>query len=193
MGLGDNSKEEKINELIKSDILEITINNLNLDRSAGEVLDLSMDFKIEMHTPEILSVIYTGRSTCYRGQPGLDIRRSYLHENWVHTITIDLETVKKLKLSDFTNIDTELVKRVKESEHIINNVVENLTLDFGETDFKEKYRHELSKIVQDESDESLLKELEDNDDRFCVTQDSLIVAIGTYNAAGHFALVKIPR
>ncbi len=193
MGLGDKSKEEEINELIKNDILESTINNLNIDRSVGEIIDLTMDFKVEMDTPEILSVIYTGISTCYRGQPTLDIRRSYIHENWVHTITINMETGSKLKLSDFTNIDMELVKRVKESEQVTNNVVENLILGYGGADDIEECRQILSKIVRDKSDEYLLKELEDNDDRFCVTSDSLIVAIGTYNAAGHFALVKIPR
>ena len=192
-GLGDNSKEKEINELIKNDILGATVNNLNIDRSAGEMIDLTLDFKVEMDSPEILSILYTGRSTCYRGQPQLDIRRSYLHENWVHTITIDLEAVKKLKLSDFTNIDAELVKKVKESKRITNNAVEGLYLNFGESDDKERYRQELAKIVQDKSDEYLLRELENNDNGFCVTSDSLTVAIGTYNAAGHFALVEIPR
>lgn len=72
-GLNDDTKEKKINELIKNDFIETQIKPV--DFSNGEILELELDYEVKMHTPEFLSVLYTGDSRYYTGYP--DVKSSW--------------------------------------------------------------------------------------------------------------------
>ena len=47
------------------------------------------------------------------------------YEYNIHSITIDMLTGEKLELSEFINIDLELINKVKASENVTNEIVEN--------------------------------------------------------------------
>lgn len=194
-GLGDNSKERKINELIKNDILDSTIGSVNPNKTKRDLLDLTMDFDIKMDTPEILSVLYSGYSTYYTGDP--DIRNWSSHGYRFHSITINMITGEKLELSDFVNIDLELINKVKASENVTNRIVESHILSrSGDLKKIAEYRQQLLQVIQSDNDEDLLNELTDRSDiTFCVTSDSLIIKFNSdiAHAAGYYALVEISK
>lgn len=147
-----------------------------------------------MDTPEILSVLYLGYSTYYTGY--LDIRNWSSHGYHIYSITIDMITGEKLELSDFINIDLELINKVKASENVTNEILENHILSRSDDLNKiTEYRQQLRQVIQSNKDEDLLKELTNDayDITFCVTPDSLIIKFtsGGSHAAGYFALVEI--
>lgn len=171
--LGDDVKEHEINDLIKRDIInseeEILGDNKNDDIKPA----LELNYEVIMQTKDILSVLYTGMGVLEGG-----------HYVWftTHAITIDLENVKKLSLTDFTDIDKKLIQKIKQSA--------NITKEYRESGINQEEFHH---IIQDIEDEKIIEGLKKGSEpyAFCITPDSLIISIEIEHIQGDYALIEI--
>ena len=176
-GLGDDSKEKALNNLIKNDVLnsqvEAPIKEYQ-DATHTKVLTLDLKYQITMNTTELLSVFYTGRS---------DIVGSAHPNEAIYAITIDLKNPTKLKLSDFTTMDTNFAQKIKQSTAVTNDAVKNGMDKKG-----------LITLIQGIDNQTLIQGLQDEwaYNSFHVTPNSLIVSVAVAHAAGDYALVELP-
>lgn len=176
-GLADNSKEKTINDLIKKDILNSQVEEPTRGSDAYYTIDeLSLDLKyqVTMKTTELLSVVYTGSAY---------VKGSAFPTNNIYTITIDLKNATKLKLSDFTTIDTNLAQEIKQSTAVTNDVVKS-GMD----------KETLIAAIQDMNDQSLIRNLKEDwaYNTFYITPNSLVVSVGVAHAIGDYALIELP-
>lgn len=172
-GLGDNSKEKIINDLIKNDLLKNEVEE-PIDTYGDGTLTMKLNYQVTMNTPELLSVVYTGNSK---------VEGAAFPTNDIYAITIDLNNATKLKLSDFTDIDTKLAKKIKQSTAVTNDAVKNDGMD----------KNVLITVIQNTDDQTLLKGLEEEwaYNTFYVTSNSLVVSIDVGHAIGDYALIEI--
>jgi hypothetical protein len=183
--LGDDAREKAINDLIVNDLIASQVPGPDFNHGYPFILELNLEYEVTLRTPELLSLLFTGDSVFYAGVP--DVRSSFRNAENVYGITIDLTRVEKLRLEDFTVIDEELVRKIRESPNVTNGLVKAGVMD------KEKLRM----ISEDELKDSefTIKALSDGGGSvytFCVTPNSLIVSIGIVTARGHYALIEIP-
>ena len=184
-GLGDSIREQAINELIRNDLFETEINEQL--REVEYVIDnygvdekyyLELDYEITMCTEKIFSVIYTGNGA---------FKTSAFSTYAIYAITVDLELVTIMKLSDFINVDSSLVEKMKSSTEVTNGAVKN-GMD-NET---------LLRVIQtdiEEKEESIIRCLSRMSGGYCtfaVSPDSLFISISIVHALGSYALIKIP-
>jgi hypothetical protein len=148
------------------------------------ILEMDLEYEITMHTPELLSVLFTGISVFYAGVP--DVRSSFRNGRELHGITIDLTRVEKLQLEDFTVIDEELVRKMRESPNITNGPVKEGYID--KNDLKMLFETDIQRFGFG----SIIEGLSYKDEFFCVTPNSLIVSILIDTASGHYALIEVP-
>ncbi len=157
--LGDDVKEHEINDLIKEDIIKSGEGILGDSKNDDIKPALELKYEVKLQTKGILSVLYTGMGVLEGG-----------HYVWftTHAITIDLENVKKLSLTDFTNVDNELIKKIKESS--------NITKEYRESGIDQE---EFYRIIQDIKEEEIINGLKKGIEPygFCVAPDSIIVSI----------------
>lgn len=182
-GLGNDSVEQAINELIKTDIWDSQVNNIMKSyQEDGSTINLNIDLKYEVtiSTDKLLSIMYTGTSYVEGGM--------YVN-NVLHGLTIDLISGNRLSLADFTKIDTGLIKEMKQSKEVTNEAVKSADNDKQATEI----RNCLITEIQGQEDQDIIPELEKDNDNFYVTQKSLIIRVGVSSAAGGYALVEIPR
>ena len=176
-GLGDDSKEKTINDLIKNDVLNSQVEapiKAYQDATHTKVLTLDLKYQVTMNTTKLLSVVYTGRS---------NIVGSAHPNEAIYAITIDLKNATKLKLADFTIIDTNLAQKIKQSTAVTNEAVKN-GMD----------KNGLITLIQIEDDQTLIKGLKEEwaYNTFYVTPNSLVVSVDVAHAAGDYVLVELP-
>jgi hypothetical protein len=177
-GLGDDFKEKTINDLIKNDVLSSQVEapiKAYQDATNTKVnLNIDLKYQVTMNTTELLSVVYTGYS---------NIEGSAHPTEDIYAITIDLKNAAKLKLSDFTTIDTNLAQKIKQSTAVTNDAVKN-GMD----------KNVLITAIQSIDDQTLIKGLEEEwaYNTFYVTPDSLVVSVAVAHAIGDYALVELP-
>lgn len=169
-GLGDGEKEKAVNQLISDHILYTVIQVHDESLMAEQTLELN--YRVTAQTPGILSVLYTGSA---------NIEGSAFATNNVYSITIDLENVMKLRLSDFAAINEELAEKIKQST--------NITSSYSGT-FDER----LLPAIKNEKDDYIISGLTEELPyyTFCVTPDSLIVSIAISHADGDYVLIEVP-
>lgn len=177
-GLGDDSKEKTINDLIKKDVLnsqvEAPIKAYRDESNPNVKLTLDLKYQVTMNTAELLSVVYTGYS---------NIEGSVHPTEDIYALTIDLKNATKLKLSDFTTLDINLAKKIKQSTAVTNGAVEN-GMD----------KNILITAIQSIDDQMLIKGLQDQwaYNTFYITPNSLVVSVEVIHAIGDYALVELP-
>lgn len=172
-GLGDDSKEKTINDLVKSDLFKNgVVEPINF--RGNDPLTMNWDYQVTMNTPELLSVVYTGNS---RNE------RSAFPTDDIYAITIDLKNATKLKLSDITSIDTKLAQKIKQSTAVTNEAVKN-GMD----------KNYLVSDIQDNDDQTLIDGLKEQWAyyTFYVTPNSLVVSVAVFHVAGDYALIELP-
>ena len=174
--LGDVSKEKAINDLIENDILYSKIEEPTKSSDATYTIDeltLDLKYQVTMSTSELLSVVYTGYS---------NIEGSAHPNNDIYAITIDLKDTTKLKISDFTNMDANLAKKIKQSTAVTNDAVKD-GMD----------KSTLINAIQDMDDQTLIQGLEEQwaYNTFYVTPNSLVVSVDVAHAIGDYALVEL--
>jgi len=99
-GLGDDSKEYAINELLKNHVFD----SFPVDRLSGrpygvDVLDMNVVYHVTMASAELLSIVYEYDSRFFHNGRNSD---SWRNARDASAITIDIETATILQLSDFT-------------------------------------------------------------------------------------------
>lgn len=177
-GLGDNSKENTINDLIKNDVLnsqvEAPIKYYQDATHTTVKLTLDLEYQVTLNTTELLSVIYTGYS---------NIEGSAFPTKSIYAITIDLKNATKLELSDFTTMDTNLAQKIKQSIAVTNDAVKN-GMD----------KNVLITAIQSMDDQTLIQGLKEQwaYNTFYVTPNSLVVSVDVAHAIGDYALVELP-
>ncbi len=176
-GLPDNSKEKAINDLIKNDVLSSQVEEpiKNYQGAIEDKVKITLDLKyqVKMNTTELLSVVYTGYS---------NIEGSAFPTKNIYGITIDLENVTKLKLSDFTTIDPTLAQKIKQSTAITNDAVKN-GMD----------KNDLITAIKSIDDQTLIEGLKEQwaYNTFYVTPDSLVVSVDVAHAIGDYAIIEL--
>ncbi|NLL78918.1 MAG: DUF4163 domain-containing protein [Clostridiales bacterium] len=178
-GWKDEDKEREVNRLIRDTLIENQIESLPETYSAQRDLILNMEYKITMQSDEILSILYTGNSQFKTPCES----NSYYFE--VDTITIDLKNVKRMELNDFVNIDLNFIHKIRNSEKVTNEIIAR-----GED--KEKY---ISYFLEETDDETIKRSLRKQNEhyKFCVTEDSMIIALDITHAGGDYLLAEISR
>ncbi len=177
-GLGDSAREQTINDYIKNDIW-----NSQVAETIGAYKDIDMDvtlsvdmgYKVTLSTDKLLSIAYTGSAY---------VEGAAHPNNYFYGVTIDLENAVRLKLSDVTSIDEQLVENLRTSannQQWFENVVENSAV-------REESRH-----LQDGDDHFPIWILQNEKDKnFCLTPDALVVSVYISHAAGDYTLLEIP-
>lgn len=182
-GLNDKEKEDLINVLIKDDIwqksVQSTVDYYESDGCESGVIDeitLDLKYQVAMSSDKLLSVFYTGEGMLDGGMHGT---------SEIYTITVNLENAKKLQLSDFTVVDSELVRKIKQSKDITNEAVKEGMSKYG-----------LIGEINDRDDQEIIEglRLEDNLGfyTFYVTPDALVVSVPVSHASGDYALITLP-
>lgn len=183
-GLGNESVEKAINELIKNDIWDSQVDDtIKSYQEEGNTITLNVGLKyqVTISTAELLSVMYTG--TPYV-DGGMSVNNVY------HTITLDLSNGSRQSLTDFVQIDTGLAQKIRESKEITNEAVKNAD---NEKQADEIRNYLINEILSKENEDIILELENNNADNFYVTKNSLVICIGVSSAVGDYALVEMPR
>jgi hypothetical protein len=177
-GMTDNSKENTINDLIKNDILKSQVEDrINAYQDATEPnvkLTLDLNYQVTMNTTTLLSFVYTGYS---------NIEGTAHPTSIIYGVTFDLENATKLELSDFTTLDTNFAKKIKQSTAVTNDTVKN-GMD----------KDVLITAIKSIDDQTLIQGLKTKwaYNTFYVTPNSLVVSVEVIHAIGDYALVELP-
>jgi len=176
-GLADESKQAAVNELIKNDLwqteVQATIDAYEADYpNIKDEMGLKLDYKIELQTPRLLSVLYTGTGNIEGRYSGYE----------VYAITVDLDEAKKLRLSDFTAVDTKFADQVLQSSKISGPGVNADT------------REDTLIDIRNNTPQSLIEGFEAGAAyyTFYLTPDALTVSVPISHAGGDYALVELP-
>ncbi|MFA9378733.1 MAG: PdaC/SigV domain-containing protein [Lachnotalea sp.] len=182
-GFTDAAQESTINTMLKDDIWNSQVEDVykEYEEDSSEInLSLDIEYQVTCHTDDILSIIYEGSGYIEGG----------MHPNSIfHSITIDLKNQKRLYLSDFTDINTDLVQQIKQSENVTNVAVKSYE-DEGQAN---EVRKVLMSDIQDQDSSSMIWSLENgSENNFYVTDDSLGICLYISHAAGDYVLVLLP-
>lgn len=168
-GLSDSSKQQKINNLLKTEAFtEFT--DYSQDQGINiEDLTLTIEYEISLQNNNLLSVCYKG----YVYLKGAAYPRSLFT-----TINIDINEGKRIKLGDLVNIDDDLVQKVKEG---LYSYIDK------DPDWAVVYRQELNNDLLDElvnADYEL-----GADCNSYITNEYLVLSFLTQHVAGdHFEI-----
>lgn len=172
--LKDKEREEKINSLIENHILlEIVKAD---DQGRLNELNMELECRITLHSRELLSFYYVGTVSID------DYSKPY---DEFYAMTVDIKNVKELKLSDFVEIDENLVERIKESTDISNQGLE-------ENEDNEVLRESLLYQVQNIDTDFFIKTRKEGLYGFVLEPEALVVEEGVYYAAGGYVLIRLP-
>lgn len=97
----DKMKEQQMNELLKTEAIKFVTQYGDSDSS------LSMDYQVAVKTKDTLSVLYSG-----------DYNGGMYPTHLIFTTNIDLQSGKKLRLSDVASINEEFIDEFKQSPYI---------------------------------------------------------------------------
>lgn len=170
--LSDDSKQKKINNLIKSNALEVLEYYENVD---GKVT-LDINYNITWKGPNLLSIQYTGVG---------NIKGAAYPRNIFYTTNIDIRKEAKLRLIDIVNIDENFVEKFKEGKYITWDAELNAAIDFIKDDV---YSYDL--INELKNADSLGEENTSSSFSY-FTHDSLGISIGVAHAIGDHAEFEI--
>lgn len=176
-GMADESKQNQINEKIRNDIWDkavgLIIESNKEEKDFIKKLNLDLDFQV-LFNDNYISVVYNG----YRY-----IDKDANPANEIYTTTIDMDTAKLMKLSDFVKLNVEFVQKIKNATYIPNEGIENK--DDQKTVFD---------YVKETEDSSILSDLLRNEtNSFYFTKDDLVVSVPIIHALGDHALFSIHR
>lgn len=182
VGLSDEKKQEAINELIRNDLIKTQVDDVleGLENDYCEdIFHLDLEYDIKMQSAEILSILYTGTSlieTLY------DETYSTYYSQEIDAITINMKTAEKLKLTDFIDVDEELVRRIKDCKDYTNGAISD-----------EEEKEALLPVIQEECADFIIDGLTDcwGPYQFCVSPDALLISIGTVHAGGDYILFTL--
>ncbi|PKM94856.1 MAG: hypothetical protein CVU84_07990 [Firmicutes bacterium HGW-Firmicutes-1] len=164
-GLSNKDKQEKINELIKKDVLNI------LDEYSGESpLNLQLDYQITLQMPDFISIKYLGIASS---------EGAAYPNNLIHTTNVNITKEKIQTLSDVYSIDDNFI------EHLKSGTYMPYTTDFSLEDV----------IVQDElnkySNEELISQLSNKNAKYYYTEVALVISLNVAHVLGDHIEIEI--
>lgn len=172
--LKDKEREKKINSLIENHIfLEIVKED---DQGRLNELNMELECRITLQSRELLSF-------CYVGTVRIDDYSKPFDE--FYSMTVDIKNVKELKLSDFVEIDENLVERIKKSTDISNQGLE-------ENEDNEVLRESLLYQVKNIDTDFFIKTRKEGLYGFVLEPEALVVEERVYYAAGRYVLIRLP-
>ena len=167
-GLDDKTLEQAVNDLIKENLVH---------RLPDTVLTASVEYQVTRHTPKMFSILYQGEVTSENGL-------------WstIYGITIDLETGRQMKLSDFVFIDDAFIHTVLNSTDVTASPQE-----YGEdkANLLAAVRNQQGYLVAHGLNYCVDDRYEDGSFMFCVMPNALLVGMSIEHA-GDYALIRIP-
>jgi len=117
----DKTKQQEVNKFLYETIL---INNhLNEQKSLDMIDFFEMNYRLTLSTPEIVSIAFGG---VIAGAGGAN-------SGFAYGLTIDLNTMQMLELSDFVAVDENLVNNLLASEQVFNFPNSENVPDWDET------------------------------------------------------------
>ena len=186
-GLGDKEREDAINELIRSEFYRLNIEEQlkhvqqSWEYGVEDYYYLKMDYDVMMQTDKLLSILYTEEGR---------FKTSFALCYSVQGITIDLERVEKLALTDFVTVDKRLLQRMRESEKVTNHFIDR----DGKVDSSllASVRENL-----DMSEDWLLEVLSGSLDggggyTYAVSPEALHISVSISHAGGDYLLFELP-
>lgn len=171
-----NVQYPKYNALINEDTAS-NVNNIIYEKFVeqqfgGNEEDLNSwtiynaDYQVMLSTSDLISIVEEGDAT---GNGGI-------HDYFSESLTIDLNTLKKLKLTDFVIIDENFVSKVKNPSDLMGA--------------PNSSREDLIEIINSYSHEKIMKQMNEFTP-FFVTENAIWVQISVPHLAGKYAWVKI--
>ncbi|HCT64950.1 MAG TPA: hypothetical protein DIC60_06795 [Lachnospiraceae bacterium] len=102
--LSDSGKQQRINELIKTSVLEV----LNDYKDSISNLSLTMDYEVKYKGADLLSIEYLGLA---------NVKDAAHPVNVIQTTNIDLEKEKQLVFSNVVTVNDSFVKKIKAGKY----------------------------------------------------------------------------
>lgn len=103
INLGDDTKQTKINNLIKNEALSYVANNIDNNSS------LEVSYNVTLKNSDLLSIEYSGVAS---------LSTSMHPSNIFYTTNIDIKDRAKLRLKDFVKIDGALIEAFKKGKYV---------------------------------------------------------------------------
>jgi len=174
-GMADAGKQEKINTLIKNDVWDANVGE-SLKLYPFDQISYTIKYQVMMQTDRLLSINYTGKAY---------ITGAAFPTNVLYTLTIDLNTMKKLKLSDFVPVDIDLVHQIENAAHVTDY--------YGNPLSREDWQAELDQGSQKATDEMTMLNLRDGaENSFYLTEVGLVIGLIGHHAGGDYVWVMLP-
>jgi hypothetical protein len=199
-GLGDDARENTINEMIERHIFDMNSDRLHVnsfDSSGnGGSYDINVVYHIMLQSAEILSIVYERELRYYE----CGKRSNYYHRMETHAygITIDLENATRMRLDDFTRTDLpeespgfDIYYRIRQSREVLGIGLEKIVYPEYEN-----YPDYDPKLHPDEDTfwENVTVGVPFGGAapyNFFVTQDSIYYINGPFVARGGYNFIKI--
>jgi hypothetical protein len=160
LNMTDHAKQNKVNEIIASEALDILTGWSNLDD-----VWISMDYQIAYQNAKLISIIFQGAT---------DPKGVAHGTNQFYTVNIDINKESIVNLRDIVNIDNNFIQKIKKGKLITiatKVTIQNLDESVGLTD--DKLLREIS-TANDGTQHCL----------FYFTRDSLGLSTNILHAAG---------
>jgi LysM repeat protein len=158
--LSDSSTKHKINELIKTSVLEV----LNDYKDSLSSLSLTMDYEIKYKGEDLLSIEYLGLA---------NVKGAAHPVNVIKTTNIDLKKGKQLSISDVVTLNDSFAEKIRAGKYIVYS-----------SDLDLKAAGVLTDVLNGFSNQDLLKSFKQQTAKFYFTKDSLGVSIEVAHVLG---------
>ncbi|MDR3542281.1 MAG: hypothetical protein P4L69_15160 [Desulfosporosinus sp.] len=165
--LTDTSKQQKINELIKTSVLEV----LNDYQDSLSSLSLTMDYEIKYKGADLLSIEYLGLAY---------VKDAAHPVNVIQTTNIDLKKEKWLAISDVVTVNDSFAEKIKAGKY--KPYSSDLDLEAAGA---------LKTVLEGLSSQDLLEGLKQQTAKFYFTKDSLGVSVEAAHAVGDHLEMEI--
>lgn len=166
--LRDNHKQQKINELIKNEALEI----INGYKESGNKFSLDITYKIKWKSSKILSIEYLGYANVTGGAHPSNIE---------FTTNIDINKGSSPKLNDIVNIDVSLSQKYKHGKY-----------QPWSTDLNLESAGVLNQVKDSLTSDDLIEQFQQKRAKFYFTKDSLGMSADIAHVVGDHVEFEIP-
>lgn len=179
INLGDDNKQNKINELIKNEALYGFTNGVD------DNLSLEINYDIKLESADVVSILYSGVA---------GFKGAAHPTNLLYTTNINIKNGKKLKLVDLIKIDENLAKNFKKGRYInlesIDNPESSQQLQSAVADYVNNI--DINDLIKDfnQSDNRGIKENPSNTFSY-LTKDSIVISITVPHPIGDHAEYEI--
>lgn|GEM_PF-3889706 len=110
-GLPDKKKQDELNEFIAQDALKHILHHEDFGDIVDDIGYSNREYKVTLSTPELISIFYVGEEYMKGGMHPYPMAQC---------LTIDVNTMRVLKLSDFVTVDEAFISRILASDDVFS-------------------------------------------------------------------------